>query len=293
MRGPNLSQILLLLFVLALGPAPSFSQMYSCLTMQGTWKWTYDGSQFNLSQDASGNITGNYVTPFCPGQQFPINGTINSGSFTFTVSNLTACPGGMNPWETFTGYLGQPGCNFAYGSWSNSFGNSGGFGQENAYPTSGQFFTKPVDLPTSESSKVPTGAQWDAQHGAPWTQGFAPNSPAGEFEGRVVYEYAGIGPGQDTCWFQGSAVPIFDAITTPGYGWGVTSKNTWGVDYIGWNKAAVQYYRSRGRAPCNSSFLQQLVIDAASAQATRVATPALTIVTSAASSMVCPTRSTH
>jgi hypothetical protein len=36
-----------------------------------------------------------------------------------------------------------------------------------------------------------------------------------------------------------------------------------GPDWIGWKLAPVQYYRSKNRVPCGSSFLQQMVIDAA------------------------------
>jgi hypothetical protein len=122
---------------------------------------------------------------------------------------------------------------------------------------------KPVDVPSSESTVVPTGEQWDTTYGPPWTQTFAPNSPSGEFEGRSVYEYPGTGSGNDTCWFPKSKFPVFNAVTTPGFGWSVSSKNTWGVDFIGWSLAAVQYYRSQKRVPCGTIFPQALVIDAA------------------------------
>jgi len=261
MRGPKLSQVFLLLFVLALSPTLTFSQLYYCATMQGTWTWTYDGSQYILTQDGSGNITGKYVdTPFCPGLQLPITGTISSGSFTFTVNNVNSCPGTLNTYVTFTGYLGQPGCNYAYGSWKNGLGNSGGFGQNSAYPTSGPYFTKPVDVPTSEKS-VQSGS-WNTTMGAPWHQTLAPNSPPGEFSGRVVNEYAS-GTGTDSCWFTNSKYAPFTAITKPGYGWDVNGKNLWGADFIGWKLETVQYYRAQNKVPCGARFSQQMIIDAA------------------------------
>jgi hypothetical protein len=48
-----------------------------------------------------------------------------------------------------------------------------------------------------------------------------------------------------------------------GYGWYVSSKNTWGADWIGYTLKAVQYYRTQNRVPCGSSVLQQMVVDAA------------------------------
>src|ERR1700680_4706656 len=119
------SRVLLLCLGLLLNAVPMFSQLYFCGPIQGTWKWYYDGSEYDLSQDSSGNITGLLLTPFCPGQTFPITGTISNGSFTFTIKNLSSCPGDTNSWTTFTGYLGQPGCNYAHGNWNNSLGHSG------------------------------------------------------------------------------------------------------------------------------------------------------------------------
>jgi len=262
MRGQTLPRVVLLLFGLALSSTLTFCQALSCATLQGNWDWYYDGSEYDLSQDGSGNITGELSTPFCPGQQFPITGTITSGSFTFTATNLNSCPGTTNAWTTFTGYVGQPGCNFAYGTWNNSLGNSGGFGEDDPYPTDSVYFAKAVDVPTSETSVPPPPAAWNTLHGAPWNQTLIPNSPPSEFKGRGVYEYVG-GTGSDSCWFAQSRFAPFTAITGPGHGWYVTSRNTWGADFIGWKLATVQYYRAQTRVPCGTRFPQQMVIDAA------------------------------
>jgi hypothetical protein len=65
-----------------------------------------------------------------------------------------------------------------------------------------------------------------------------------------VYEYPAIGPGNDTCFFKGSKVALFDTITTPGFAWDISSKNAWGgADFIGWNLAAVRYYRTEKARP--------------------------------------------
>jgi hypothetical protein len=76
------SRVLMLCLGLLLNAAPMFSQLYYCGPIKGNWKWGYDNSEYDLSQDNSGNITGLYLTPFCPGYTFPITGTITSGSFT-------------------------------------------------------------------------------------------------------------------------------------------------------------------------------------------------------------------
>lgn len=157
----------------------------------------------------------------------------------------------------------RPGAISSYGSYTNSQGGSGAWGDSNPYPNAGDYVTKAVDVPTSETTVVPTAAQWDTVHSAPWNQTLAPDSPSGEFEGRGVYEYPGIGAGNDTCWFPTSKFAIFDAITTPGFAWTVTSKNSWGADFVGWSLAAVRYYRGQKRVPCGSTFLQQMVVDAA------------------------------
>jgi hypothetical protein len=217
----------MLLVVTLVGPTSSYSQMYSCLAIQGKWTYYYDNSEFTLSQDSKGNISGSYTSPLCIGYTLPIAGTITSGSFTFTISNLNQCPGTFNTWTKFTGYVGQPGCNYAYGNWTNELGYSGAFGQNTAYPVNqSNIFTRAADIPTSETS-VQSGS-WNATNGgAPWHQTLAPNIPSGEFSGRVTYEYAS-GTDTDTCWFTSSIFPPFTAITTPGFGWDVTEK-TFGV----------------------------------------------------------------
>lgn len=256
------TRILTLFLGIFLFSAQSFPQVISCATVNGNWTWKFTNAQYDLSQDGSGNITGYAIEPGCQGNnQWPITGTIAGGYVTLKESN-NGCTNSTVTYINYTATVSQPGCNFLYGSYTNSNGGSGTWGDSNPYPTTGDWVSKAVDVPTSETSTTPTGAQWDTTHGAPWNQTLAPNSPAGEFEGRGVYEYA-TGTGGDTCWFKGSTVPIFNAITTPGFAWTVSSQNTWGTDFIGWNLAAVQYYRKKKRVPCSSSFQQQMVIDAA------------------------------
>jgi hypothetical protein len=94
-----------------------------------------------------------------------------------------------------------------------------------------------------------------------WNQALTPANV--NFNGRNVTERNpvanGGGSGNDSCHFNGSAVPTFDAIT--GGNWAVGANNAWGPDYVGWTLPAVTYYRNRGRAPCGTTLQQRMVID--------------------------------
>jgi hypothetical protein len=232
--------------------------------MQGDWTYYYDNSQYILTQSASGSLSGYMTDNLCPGAEFPITGTVTPGQFTFTVTGMYGVCGSAVTWLTFQGWIGQPGCNYAYGDWSNSIPNSGGFGDDDAYPPLGtEIFAKPVDVPTGDTSVAPPPAAWNANKGAPWNQTLAGTLNPSEFEGRGVYEYPGQTQGKDTCWFQGSTYDPYTSISTTGWEWYVSSKNTWGADWIGWYQDAAQYYQAQKRVPCSSSFQQILVIDAA------------------------------
>ncbi len=255
--------MLFLCLGLALGSTNAFSQVIACSNMAGDWEDIWDYSKYHLTQDAKGNLSGQVTIPECQGNnQWPIAGTFNGGYFSFVATNK-GCTNSTVTSLTYAGNAGQPGCNYAYGSWTGSNGDSGPWGDSNPYPTMLDYVTKAVDLPMSESSVNPSGVAWDKVNGgAPWNQTFSPNSTSGEFEGRGVYEFVG-GTGSDSCWFTKSKFPPFTSITNAGYGWNVNSKNGWGTDWIGWTLAAVQYYRTQKKVPCGTRFYQQAVIDAA------------------------------
>lgn len=59
--------------------------------MQGDWAWQYDYSQWKLTQDNKGNITGTVTSMGC---QVPLTGTISSSAFTITATGFNSCPGG-------------------------------------------------------------------------------------------------------------------------------------------------------------------------------------------------------
>ena len=248
---------------LALISTEAFSQVIACRNMSGDWEDYFSFDKYHITQDANGNLAGYMTVGGCtPNPEWPISGTISPNQFKFTATN-NGCSNSNAAWVKFAGTLGDPGCNFIYGTYTNSVGGSGGFGDSNPYPTMGDYVTKAVDLPTSESSVNPSGVAWDKVNGgAPWNQTLSPNLPSGEFEGRGVHEFVS-GTGSDSCWFTQSKFPPFTSITKPGFGWIVNSKNGWGTDWIGWTLAAVQYYRTQKRVPCGTRFYQQAVIDAA------------------------------
>jgi hypothetical protein len=180
----------------AISSAIAFSQVIACSNMVGDWVNSFTWDEYYLSQDAKGNLSGWMASGPCSAPtDWPITGTISGGVATFTATN-NACSLSTAAWVKFTGTVGEPGCNFVHGTYTNSNGGSGAWGDSNPYPTVDDYVTKAVDVPTSETSTTPPPAAWNTTHGAPWNQTFAPNSPAGEFEARGVYEYAGTGAWQ-------------------------------------------------------------------------------------------------
>jgi len=87
-----------------------------------------------------------------------------------------------------------------------------------------------------------------------WQQTLTP----GNYSNRWVTEQDG-GGGSDTCWYWGSPIPPFTSIT--GGDWQVGSSNDYGPDWHGWGTDAVAHYRSEGRAPCQTDFYQNMLID--------------------------------
>jgi hypothetical protein len=72
----------------------------------------------------------------------------------------------------------------------------------------------------------------------------------------------GTGPGAactpDTCYYPGSIYPAYIQIT--GGTWPVKDGNLWGFDKVGRGTNSVTYYRHAGRAPCYTTFPQQMQI---------------------------------
>lgn len=152
------------------------------------------------------------------------------------------------PFVLFEGEVLQPGCDIAEGTFENSYG-SGPY-----------MWTKACDIPCSETTafvdwwpSYPTIGRWRGYLSHVWSLG-----------GRKVTEYDSGGGGPDTCYFSGSEVPEFIAITAGD--WDVTASNTWQFDHVGVTPAVVSYYRAAADAgvislPCGSSFGQTMAID--------------------------------
>ena len=99
-----------------------------------------------------------------------------------------------------------------------------------------------------------------------WNATLLPSSL--DYDGQLVQEQNGNpseeGSGMDTCWFAQSMYAPFDQIT--GGEWPVAQgnpdpvgHNQYGQDMVGYTPAAVAYYRSKGRAPCGTTFQQLMV----------------------------------
>jgi hypothetical protein len=111
-------------------------------------------------------------------------------------------------------------------------------------------------IPAGETT-LPIG--WNSVHPTAhdWRQTLIPPSGV-NFGGRTVTEEDPGGGGPDTCHFGGSSVPYQDSIS--GGAWIVGADNGWGYDTVGWTASGVEYYRQQGRAPCQTSFPQRMVI---------------------------------
>jgi hypothetical protein len=73
----------------------------------------------------------------------------------------------------------------------------------------------------------------------------------------------------DTCYYPGSRYPPLIHISGgPSDGWTVQKGNVWGLDSVGWGPSSVTYYRRKGRAPCGTTFPQQMQIQFATGDPT-------------------------
>jgi hypothetical protein len=176
--------------------------------------------------------------------------TDNSGVVTVSGSgsdaDLTAVSSGdasiFGHWEVFTYTMGH--------------NDDGHYCEELSRETNPSAQIAVCPKPTSETTAF---SGWDDAHSEAayglWTQTLLPASPS--LAGRTVFE-TDPGGGTDTCWTNTS---IFDPHThVTGGQWTVGSGNTWGPDQVGFQEAAVPYYRQHGRAPCAASFPQLMVI---------------------------------
>ena len=74
--------------------------------MVGKWEDYYDNTTYQLTQDASGNLSGEETVPYCQGnQQWPITGTLSGGYFSFVAKN-NGCTNSTVTSVTYTGNVG-------------------------------------------------------------------------------------------------------------------------------------------------------------------------------------------
>jgi hypothetical protein len=188
--------------------------------------------------------TGNYTVTTAPKY-----GTLRFNVENFRIPPGYPCAGVVEPfavahytWKTTTTAAAF---DFFHLHWSTPDGTS----QDNDWAA--EF------IPTAETTKF---AKWAAAQGHPtlgqWSQTLAPSTVA--YKGAMVEETDPGGGGPDTCWFKGSIFAPFTKIT--GGKWAVTDGDIWQFDSIGWLPGAVDYYRKQGRAPCRTTFPQQMRI---------------------------------
>ncbi|HEX6944197.1 MAG TPA: hypothetical protein VF128_14815 [Gemmatimonadaceae bacterium] len=113
-------------------------------------------------------------------------------------------------------------------------------------------------FPTDETT---VGEGWDTADPTmqKFMQTLIPDAAGRVYDGRTVMEQSPGPGGPDTCHRPGDTYDAFEAIT--GGTWTVNSGNKWGYDYVGYHSWVVDYYRARGRAPCGTSFPQEMVIN--------------------------------
>jgi hypothetical protein len=133
--------------------------------------------------------------------------------------------------------------------------------------------TVPIVYPDSETTKF---EGWDDSGLGQWKQTIK-SSTDKKFDwslNSVQETDPGSGsPNNDTCWCAGSAIGQFWQIT--GGRWDVDDKGVWQFDHVGWCSAhgtlfcqdpaaplAVEYYRMKQRAPCGTTFPQQMQFQA-------------------------------
>lgn len=122
--------------------------------------------------------------------------------------------------------------------------------------------TFPIEVrlvkPSGDTSKF---LRWfdDGDGRGLWDQTLVAKSESGfDWSGTSVQETGSKADRQanDTCWCKGSTILPFFKIT--GGDWDVGDDGKWGQDGVGWNTDAIDYYRRKQRAPCGTTFGQQM-----------------------------------
>jgi hypothetical protein len=142
-------------------------------------------------------------------------------------------------------------------------------------------FSMPMVFPVNVKIKYPTsettgGVGWDANANGEWLQTLKNADPNFDWSGNSVQETdpGPDNPANDTCWCNKSAIPQFYKITggvwygpatMAGGDFGPKKNGKWGYDHVGFGFNAYRYYRLKRRAPCGTSFPQQMQFQATNA----------------------------
>src|SRR5262249_32887569 len=122
------------------------------------------------------------------------------------------------------------------------------------------------------SSETTVAAGWDGDGLGLWGQTLHnANDTAFDWSLNKVQETdpGGGSPSNDTCWCTAFSINQFWQITGgPVGGWLPDDTGKWEFDHVGWYNSSVRYYRTKRRAPCGTTFPQQMEF-----QATNVSGP--------------------
>jgi hypothetical protein len=246
-----------------------------------TGVWIDAGSSWALSSSGnsvSGTVTVAHPYPaICPPVVYTVTGSISPSSqvdysqgrtgFNWTASSpspSTECGTWTPiPWMIYYGNMQNNGNDLGIGRYLRPAEPN----DPNAPRTGPITVTKnPADIPTAETTQAvgfSTGAL--ATVGQFRQTLVAGSGSADIFKGRQVSEATGDGTNYDNCWFPGSIVAKWT--TVQGSNWNVGYylflDNTWVDDYIGWNTAQVNYYRTHlqpSSFPCEAKVPQVMKI---------------------------------
>ncbi len=117
----------------------------------------------------------------------------------------------------------------------------------------------PVVYPDTESTSF---AGWRKDGYGKWRGKVKNSDPKFDWSLNLVREAdpGGGDPANDSCWCEGSIYDPFYRIS--GGTWEVSEDGGWGVDNIGYGQEITAYYRTKRRAPCGTSFRQQMQFQA-------------------------------
>jgi hypothetical protein len=210
--------------------------------------WHCDGgcdiasSQYNLSQDSSGNVTGSEYTT-CG--TYSVAGTFRSADASYSLtSSGSGCP--ASSW-TLTGNLYvQDYCSSGSGSWTNDIAQSGTF----------QWY-KDCD---GASSETRSWVGWDSTRTDDGDWQATVGGGNGMWGGRTVAE-SPYQTASDTCYIDGSPNPNYNLPeNNPMTSAWVVDDSQHYTDQIGWGSADPTWYRTHGRAPCGITLYQQMTM---------------------------------